>query len=43
MLGGKGYSGEQEWDWKDLKEDLEAFGIEFEGWREAAQKVGKWF
>ena len=33
-LGGKGYSGGQEWDWtKDLEEDLEeAFGIKFEGW-----------
>ena len=28
---------------KDLEEDLEAFGIKFEGWREAAQKVGIWF
>jgi len=44
MLGGKGYSGGQEWDWmKDLEEDLKAFGIKFEGWREAAQKVGRWF
>ena len=37
MLGGKGYSGGQEWDWmKDLAEDLKAFGIKFERWREAA-------
>ena len=37
MLGGKGYSGGQEWDWmKDIEEDLKAFGIKFEGWREAA-------
>ena len=44
MLGGKGYAGEQEWDWtKDLEEDLKAFGIKFEGWREAVQKVGRWF
>ena len=44
MLGGKGYSGEQERDWmKDLEEDPKAFGIKFEGWREAAQKVGRWF
>ena len=44
MLGGKGYCGEQEWDWmKDLDEDLKAFGIKFEGWREVAQKVGRWF
>ena len=28
---------------KDLEEDLKAFGIKFEGWREAAQKVGRWF
>ena len=36
MRGGKGYSGGQEWDWmKDLEEDLKAFGIKFEGWREA--------
>ena len=32
------------WDWmKDLEEDLTAFGIKFEGWREAARKVGRWF
>ena len=44
MLGGKGYSGGQEWDWmKYLEEDLEVFGIKFEGWREAAQKIGRWF
>ena len=44
MLGGKGYSGGQEWDcMKDLEEDRQAFGIKFEGWREAAQKVGGWF
>ena len=37
MLGGKGYFGGQEWDWmKDLAEDLKAFGIKFERWREAA-------
>ena len=42
MLGGKGYSGGQEWNWmKDLEEDLKAFGIKLEGWREAAQKVGR--
>ena len=44
ILGGKGYSGGQEWDWmKDLQKDLKAFGIKFEGWDEAAQKVGRWF
>ena len=43
-LGGKCYSGGQEWDWmKDLEEDLKAFGIKFEGWREAAQKVCRLF
>ena len=33
MLGGKGYSGGQEWDWmKHLEEeDLKAFGIKFAG------------
>ena len=40
MFGGKGYAGGQVWDWmKDLEEDLEAFGIKFERWREAAQKT----
>ena len=44
MLGGKGYSRGQEWDCtKDLEEGLQAFGINFEGWREAAQRVGRWF
>ena len=44
MLGGKGYSGVQERDWmKDLEEDLMSLGIKFKGWREAAQKVGRWF
>ena len=44
MLGGKGYSGAQEWDWmEDDEEDLKAFGIKFEGRPEAAQKVGRWF
>ena len=28
---------------KDLEDDHKAFGIKFEGWREAAQKVGRWF
>ena len=44
LLGGKGYSGGQEWDWmKDLEEDVKAFGNKCEGWREAARKVGRWF
>ena len=31
MLGGKGYSGVQEWDWmKDLEEDLKAGGQEWD-------------
>ena len=43
MLGGKGYSRGQEWDrMKDPEEDPKAFGIKFEGWREAAQKFGRW-
>ena len=28
---------------EELGEDLKAFGIKFEGWREAAQNVGRWF
>ena len=28
---------------KDFEEDLKVFRIKFEGWREAAQKVGRWF
>ena len=44
MFRGKGLSREQAWDWRtDLGEDLKAFGIKFEGWREAAQTVGRWF
>ena len=44
MFGGEGYSGGQEWDcMEDLEEDLKAFGIKFEGWREAGHKVGRWF
>ena len=44
MLGGEGYSGGQAWHWmEDLEEDLKAFGIKFEGWCEAAQKVGRSF
>ena len=40
MVGGKGYSGGQEWDWmRYLEEDLKEFGIKLEGWREAAQKA----
>ena len=39
MVGGQGHSTGQEWDWtKDLEEDLKAFGIKFEGWREAGQR-----
>ena len=44
LVGGKGYSGGQEKDWMvHLKEDMSAFGMNFEGWRKAAQKVGRWF
>ena len=43
MLRGKGYSGGPEWNWmRDLEEGLQAFGINFEGWREAEQNVGRW-
>ena len=32
MLGENGYSGGQEWDWmENFEEDLQAFGIKFEG------------
>ena len=30
-------------DEEDIEEDLKAFAIKFEGWREATQKVGRWF
>ena len=44
MLGGDDYSGGQEWDWmKDLEEDLDVFGVQLQRWREAAQKVDRWF
>ena len=44
MVGGKGYSGGQQWDrMRYLEEDLKEFGIKLEGRREAAQKAGKWF
>ena len=43
MLGGNGYFGGQEWDWMKDLEDLQASGIKFEWWREASQKVGRWF
>ena len=37
LVGGKGYSGEQEKDWMaHLKEDMSTFGMKFEGWRKAA-------
>ena len=44
FVGGKGYSGGQEKDWMDhLKEDMSVFEMNFEGWRKAAQKTGRWF
>ena len=44
LVGGKGYSGEQEKDWLvHLKDDMSVFGMKFEGWRKAAQKAGRWF
>ena len=40
MVGDKGYSGGQEWDWmRYIEEDLKKFGIKLEGWREAKQKA----
>ena len=44
LVGGKGYSGGQEKDWMDnLKKDVSVFDMEFEGWRKAAHKAGRWF
>ena len=44
LVGGKGYSGGQEEDWMvHLKEDVSAFGMKFEGWRNDGQKPGRWF
>ena len=44
LVGGKGYSGGQEKDeMVHLKEDMSAFGMKFEGWRNAAHKAGRWF
>ena len=44
FVGGKGYSGGQEKDWMaHLKKDMSVFGLKFKGWREAAQKAGRWF
>ena len=43
LVGGKGYSGGQEKDWMvHLKEDMSLFGMKFEGWRNTAQKAGRW-
>ena len=36
LFGGNGYPGGQEKGW------MSAFGIKFEGWREAAQEAGRW-
>ena len=44
LVGGKGYSGGQEKDGMAyLEEDMSVFGMNFEGWRMAAQKAGRWF
>ena len=45
MVGGKGYSGGQEWDWGryDFEDDLKKIGFKLEGWRKAAQIAGRWF
>ena len=43
-VGGKGCSGGQETDWMaHLNEHISVLGIKFKGWREAAQKAGRWF
>ena len=43
LVGGKGYSGGQEKDWvMHLKEDMPVVGTKFEGWRNDAQKAGRW-
>ena len=44
LFGNMGYPGRHEKNWMaHLKEDMSAFGIKFEGWRNAAQKAGRWF
>ena len=44
FVGGKSYSGGQEKDWMDnLKDNVSVFDMEFEGWRKAAHKAGRWF
>ena len=44
FVGDKGYSGGQEKDWLvHLEEDVSLVRMEFEGWRKAAQKAGRWF
>ena len=44
LAGGTGYSGRQGEEWMvHLKEDMSAFEMKFEGWRNDAQKAGKWF
>ena len=44
LVWGKGYSGGQEKDWLvHLKEDMSVFGMKFKGWRNTAQKAGRWF
>ena len=43
LVGGKGYSGEHRNDWRvHLKEDMSVFLIKFEGWRNGAQKAGRY-
>ena len=44
LVGGKGYSGEQEKDMMaHLKVDMSVFGMKIKVWRKAAQKAGRWF
>ena len=44
LVGRKNESGGQEKDWMvHLGEDMSVFGTKFEGWRNNAQKAGRWF
>ena len=44
LVGNMGYPGGHEKNWMaHLKEDMSAFGTKFKGWRNAAQKAGRWF
>ena len=44
LVGSKGCSRGQENVWLvHLKDDMSVIGMEFEGWRKAAQMYGRWF